>query len=271
MFAGVIVASIAIWARAWSIPNLRSPLQGPEPLKLSWIEFGLALWIILFAVWFAQMFAGQLLTSPNGDEAAKQPEWFTILVSLTLQLPLLAVPLILAKVSPWQFGPLGRGFTEKPLQAVKVAILALLKFMPLVWIVALGFAAILFALSYLYPGLRPTQQPLVEELQQLDSIFILLSLFVISVVVAPIAEEIFFRSLVFRFLLERIGLNWAIAISSFLFAIAHFHLTSLAPLLALGALMAYAYWKSGNLLVPIFIHAAFNFFSFANLILLRMN
>jgi len=50
----------------------------------------------------------------------------------------------------------------------------------------------------------------------------------------------------------------AILLSSLLFSLAHFELVGLLPIFALGALLAWSYEQTGQLMVPILIHALHN-------------
>jgi len=80
-----------------------------------------------------------------------------------------------------------------------------------------------------------------------------------AVVLAPLAEELFFRGLL-QSLLRNFMSPWAaIVISSFLFALMHFAvIRSVPPLLLFGLVLGYTYEHRGRLLAPIAIHALFN-------------
>lgn len=83
------------------------------------------------------------------------------------------------------------------------------------------------------------------------------------VVVAPIAEEIFFRGLVFRALAGRMPLPAAYAVSGLVFAAFHLNVSVLVPFALIGAIFAWAFWNSGSLWTTIGAHAAVNGLSFA--------
>jgi membrane protease YdiL (CAAX protease family) len=55
-----------------------------------------------------------------------------------------------------------------------------------------------------------------------------------------------------------LGPLFAVAGSSFFFALLHGHLASLPALFTLAVCLALAYEKSGSLLVPMVMHATFN-------------
>ena len=78
--------------------------------------------------------------------------------------------------------------------------------------------------------------------------------FIIGGLVSPVAEEIFFRGIIYRFF-RRWGVFAAVALSTLAFVLAHpagsgFPL----PQITGGILFAIAYEKEGNLTVPITIH-----------------
>ena len=91
------------------------------------------------------------------------------------------------------------------------------------------------------------------------------------VILAPIAEEIFFRGVVFNALLREGGRRWAFIGSSALFAIIHVSLVALLPIFLLGLALAWIYQRSGNLLAPIAMHATVNGISVALALLVRFD
>ena len=83
--------------------------------------------------------------------------------------------------------------------------------------------------------------------------------------VVAVGEEIVFRGVLFRWIDERFGFWWAMAISGVVFGFAHLMndgasvWSSTAIALEAGLLLAAAYKWSGNLWLPIGIHWAWNF------------
>ncbi len=78
------------------------------------------------------------------------------------------------------------------------------------------------------------------------------------VLVAPVCEEVAFRGGIFRFLHHRLPLYGSIGLSAFFFALMHVNLYSFAPLMTIGAMLAFAYRESGSLLSNIVFHSVFN-------------
>jgi membrane protease YdiL (CAAX protease family) len=89
------------------------------------------------------------------------------------------------------------------------------------------------------------------------------------VILAPIAEEIFFRGVVFNAWLREGGRRWAYIGSAALFAAIHLSLLSLLPIFLLGLALAWVYERTGNLLAPIAMHATVNGISVALALLVR--
>ncbi len=88
-----------------------------------------------------------------------------------------------------------------------------------------------------------------------------------AVVVAPLVEEFVFRGYLYPVFRRYLGAGAGVLLNSALFAGVHLHLPSLAPLFVLSVCLTLAYEASGSLLVPIAMHALFNSFNVALLIL----
>ncbi len=91
---------------------------------------------------------------------------------------------------------------------------------------------------------------------------------VLSLVFAPIMEEVFFRGFIFGGLRGRWGVLGAACGSGLLFASAHlgnpgaFYVVP--PIAVVGALFAFGYAHSGSLAAPMLAHFIFNSLSFAS-------
>ena len=85
----------------------------------------------------------------------------------------------------------------------------------------------------------------------------LLFLLVVGVI-APIAEELFFRGLLFRALEKRWNQWWALGLSSAFFGLTHFEPLQFLPLTAAGAVFGLLVIRSGRLGPAIIAHMAFN-------------
>lgn len=81
---------------------------------------------------------------------------------------------------------------------------------------------------------------------------------VATVVVTPLAEEVFFRGFAFPPLRRRLGLAAGIAADALLFALLHFAPTVLPPIFILGILFCLLYEYTGSLWPGILLHATVN-------------
>ncbi len=75
---------------------------------------------------------------------------------------------------------------------------------------------------------------------------------------APIAEEIFYRGLLFRSMENRFGTWPAIVGSGVIFGASHFNALTFVGLAAFGGVLAYLTHRTGRLAPAIFAHMAFN-------------
>jgi len=77
-------------------------------------------------------------------------------------------------------------------------------------------------------------------------------------IAAPIAEEIFFRGLLFASLAQRLTPWLAMVISAIFFGVAHLEKWSFLPILAIGIGLAWLYYQTRNLWLNIVAHATVN-------------
>lgn len=75
---------------------------------------------------------------------------------------------------------------------------------------------------------------------------------------APLAEELFFRGLLFRSIEKRAGQWWALGISSVVFGATHFEPLQFAALSVAGAMFGYLVIRTGRLGPAVIAHMAFN-------------
>jgi len=91
----------------------------------------------------------------------------------------------------------------------------------------------------------------------------LISMYVLMIIAAPIAEELLFRGLMYRGLAEsRLGAAGTIVITSIVFGLAHwlgFGWERVVVTGCVGALLGFLRWRTGGTSVPIVAHAATNF------------
>ena len=87
-------------------------------------------------------------------------------------------------------------------------------------------------------------------------------------IVAPFAEEVFFRGFVFAGLYQHLGLRRALVLNAVLFALVHILPTSWPPIFVLGVLFTLLYERTGSIWPAVAVHGAMNSLSFLALYLL---
>lgn len=127
----------------------------------------------------------------------------------------------------------------------------------------LTIVPICLALFWLVNWLAPRQPEDMHELLRLlgeASLGWRLIVILSTVILAPLAEEVFFRGLLQSMFRKYFGQPWlAIAAASACFAMAHISQPKDIPsLLALGAALGYSYERCGRLWPAILAHALFN-------------
>lgn len=80
----------------------------------------------------------------------------------------------------------------------------------------------------------------------------------LAILVAPFAEETFFRGFIFSGIGTRFGYGWGAVLSALLFSLAHLQLGALVPIFLLGLLLAWLYLKTHSIWTCIFTHLAYN-------------
>lgn len=104
-------------------------------------------------------------------------------------------------------------------------------------------------------GVITQADTIIEMLGEIDSP--LLFAFV-TVVVAPVTEELFFRGFLFKGLREKYGWVNALMFSSIIFALFHGQIATLIPTFLLGALFAYMYQRTESVLPGMILHFTVN-------------
>jgi membrane protease YdiL (CAAX protease family) len=103
----------------------------------------------------------------------------------------------------------------------------------------------------------PVQQTL-QMMLETRSVWVMRLAVIVTLVVAPIAEELLFRGFLQPALGRWMGRWSAILLSAAFFAAAHMDLYAMATLLILGLALAYVYDRTRSIAAPIALHMAFN-------------
>lgn len=87
------------------------------------------------------------------------------------------------------------------------------------------------------------------------------AIFIYTVLLAPVTEEIFNRGIIFNTAHKRHGNIYAVVVSALLFAIGHYNFMQFISALCMGLLIGYFIVRTGNVYIGIIIHVANNMFS----------
>jgi membrane protease YdiL (CAAX protease family) len=137
---------------------------------------------------------------------------------------------------------------------------------------AVGWAAAVLGAFWLASGIlvaifgEPPEQEITEEIKSEDGALALAGYVGITCLIAPIAEEVFFRGFLFPVLRARAGVAWGVVITGALFSLVHAlgsPIEALIVLFVLGAGLCLLYLRTGSLLPCIGLHALNNAISFA--------
>ena len=121
------------------------------------------------------------------------------------------------------------------------------------------------ALSRWLLGGGSSKQQIVEMFTGSETMQQRIMIIVLAISVAPFAEEFIFRFFLYGVLKRYLGRGSGLILNSLLFAAVHVHLPSFGPLFVLGGCLTLAYEWSGSILVPMTMHALFNFLSLSAL------
>lgn len=77
-------------------------------------------------------------------------------------------------------------------------------------------------------------------------------------ILAPVAEEVFFRGVLYGWLRRRWSAPWSIVVSAAVFALAHGNPWQMVPIFVAGLVLAYLYERSGSLVPAMVTHMTIN-------------
>jgi len=147
------------------------------------------------------------------------------------------------------------GFVKKnALRNIFYGIAGYIGIIPVILIIGIVTYAILNVF-----GLKPPPQPIVGLFLAEKNAVLVIASGVIAAVFGPVVEEIFFRGVMYNAVKKKIGIFWAILITSALFSLLHTHamsyfLVGFVPIMILGMVLAYLYEKTGSLIPSITLH-----------------
>ena len=253
----ILLGCLYLWIRKWRrrenilLPNL-------QPWSQSWLDLGIVVWFA-FIILMALSLGGRqlLLLKPDfrlNSGPNQEVTWLAILLGMSIQLAFV-ITLLGAKYyyEIRYFSAAKESSSNTPF---RTAAGTLIRYMPVLWVVSLVSSWLLR--KY---GLSSGEQETITMMTAMTDPWKYLVCILIAVVAAPILEELFFRAIVFRFLVGKMSVTWALVASSALFAMLHFNLDSLLPIFILGCMLGSVYRRTGDIRASIWMHVLFNGFS----------
>ena len=231
----VIFSSIALFflSKPWRLENLEFPL--------------------LFGMFG---FLGSFVCSALAQSTAGKPGEITVLRAVIGALSLQGSFLLLLPrfLREHQVGfQEAFGFQINSRTALLIGALGAFIFLPVGWGLQLVSSSAMARL-----GWRPEAQPAVQVLVNANLWQSRAILGLVTIVLAPIAEETFFRGILYP-AIKRLGYpRSALWIVSILFGLVHFNFPTFLSLFVMGVMLTRIYEVTGNLLAPIALHCLFN-------------
>jgi len=145
---------------------------------------------------------------------------------------------------------LGGFFKITFLRALSTGIILILAAYPLI--------SLADAITQRLFGNGSSKQSIVELFSGSRTIEQRIMIIVFAVAIAPVVEEFLFRFFLYGVLKRYFGRFLGITVNALLFAAAHTHFPSFAPLFILGSCFTIAYEWSGSILVAMTMHSLFN-------------
>ena len=145
------------------------------------------------------------------------------------------------------------GLTRAPWAAIGVGLRGYLAAFP--WL--FGLLALMVEVARRFGWSMPVE-PIQELVFQEDRGWVLALTLFLACVVGPLAEELFFRGVLYAALRQRISRVLAMVASSAVFSLLHTNAVGFVPIMALGYLLANVYERTGSLIAPLAVHVVHN-------------
>ncbi|MGB0371302.1 MAG: lysostaphin resistance A-like protein [Opitutales bacterium] len=266
----LLTGSAIAWLGSKSMRQRSAP---PPPLKVSWLDYLIFLWVFLMLFVGVQTLMQFMLAGEGSGEAAtfSSEEWTLVLSSLSLQIPMLGVMLVAYSAHKLPFFHADVNSTATViLREALFGVRAFIMCLPIIWVIASVWNVILEATYKLYTNEELESQAIVTTVSGSQDLVPIVILTLLGIIMAPIAEELFFRGSIYRFLRDTSGKAKGAAISALIFAIMHANMKAMIPLFVVGICLAWVYERRGNIWAPIAFHMAFNTQSFIFIYLQRI-
>jgi membrane protease YdiL (CAAX protease family) len=245
---GCLTATLVLISKPWPMENLSRRL------------------LTLMLCAYSGLFLGTWVQQSSGVAGAESSIWRVIVASLSFQgagLILIARFVREHHVS-WSEA---FGFSNHRGKALLLGLLIALLFLPLGWGLQQTSALVMTHLPYF--KMQPEEQLPVHVLRVSMSWAGRITLGAAAILLAPVAEEILFRGILYP-AVKQLGFpRLALWGTALLFAAVHMNAVTFVPLAVLAVVLTALYERTDNLLAPITAHALFNTLNFVTLFLVQ--
>src|SRR5437762_3958058 len=242
LFALYFLASIYVYVSLIRQISVRTLVPAGESGK----RFGLPEAIIA-AVLISLLLPGSsdLVSRPSAQVDARD-----LLANLLLTFALVLFIVAFLRFRGFDLSSLGGFFKISFFRALSTGTILILAAYPLI--------SLTDAITRRLFGNDSSKQSIVELFNGSRTIEQRIMIIVFAVAIAPVVEEFLFRFFLYGVLKRYFGRFLGITVNALLFAAAHTHFPSFAPLFVLGSCFTIAYEWSGSILVSMTMHALFN-------------
>jgi membrane protease YdiL (CAAX protease family) len=220
--------------------------------------------IVLFSILTIVLSLQKIVDFFGHESLLKNDPFWVLLQSLGFHwIGLLVIGLLLKRFGGTWKGVFGIQAKLLP-KALGTGLVFYLAAMPFLW-----FYTLLYEIVLRYLGYEPSWQDIALVLTDAQPLWIRTYLFFMTIVLAPLFEEVLFRGILLPFLAQKWGVSRSIIAVSILFAAIHFHVPALVPLFVISLAFSLAYISTRSMLVPVVMHGIFNAVNLALMLALR--
>lgn len=217
--------------------------------------------LLLFVCLCMGALAGSLIRHLTGAGNANETSLFNLLLSV-LSFHGAALVLIALFLREEHIGwSEAFGFSTPELgRALLVSLLIACIVLPIGWMLQSASAEALTALADKFPkfSLKPEDQQVVQMLKNTTSWSYRICLGLTAILLAPAAEELLFRGVLYPTVKQSGYPRLALWGTSLIFAAIHLNLATFVPLTFLAIVLTLLYERTNNLLAPMTVHSLFN-------------